>query len=302
MRLLNRLIKKIFGLFQFGQINRGRLSSAWDDFEKYCFVVNLSDEGRTFLECEFRARLKNKTIGPHRALAEALTALEKFRAEVAEKEAKELASRPALNVAFFDESEWEREWLDEQRLTILIMPEIDKRFSSNSITEHLIIPLINQLRIVSRISEFELYNKFSPNELWGPTILKGPHWAHSMIYLRESNEAVELGMQCYSRKTEISTSVSLNSAVFDFLREKLDRLRPDTSEVDTLLLACGFPVPTGKIPRSRPIKWPQKISNPASLTAEPRRMSFEIARLRRPNRDAEGPQVVTLARWMVVEE
>lgn len=162
-------------------------------------------------------------------------------------------------------------------------------------------PLINQLRVVGRITEFDLDTTLTSADLWYPTISRGPHWAPSKVYLSESNEAVELGMQCYSRKTEISTSVPLNSIVFDFLKEKIDSLGLDTSEADTLLLACGFPVPAGKIPRSRPIKWPQKIPDPISLTVEPRRMPFEIARLRGPSRDAEGSQVVTLARWMAVE-
>lgn len=302
-RLLNYLVNKSVGLFHFGQRNRGRLSSAWDYFEKYCIVARLSGEERAFFERDFRARLGNASIEPHNALTEALTALEKFQAEVAERKARELASRPALKVAFLDECEWERGWIDEQRLTILIIPKIDKGFGSVSIKERLLPPgpRINQLRIVSRISEFDLDKTYTSDDLWHPTISRGPHWAPNKVYLSESNDAVELGMQCYSRKTEISTNVPLNSAVFDFLKEKLDRLNLDASESDTLLLACGLPVPTGKIPRSRPIKWPQKIPDPVRLTVEPRRMSFEIARLRGPNRDAEGPQAVTLARWMAVE-
>ena len=296
---LNRLVNKGVGLFQFGQRKRGRLSSAWDYFEKYCIVARLSRDERSFFEHDFRARLGNASIEPHNALAEALTALEKYQAEVTERKARELANRPTLEVAFLDE----REWIDEQRLTILIIPEIDERFDPVCIRQRRMppFPCINQLRVVSRITEFDLDTTYSSDDLWHPTISRGPHWAPSTVYLSESNDAVELGMQCYSRKTEISTNVALNSVVFDSLRKRLDRLSPDVDETDTLLLACGFPVPPGKIPRSRPIKWPQTIPDPVRLTAEPHRMFFEIARLRGPNQDSEGPQVVTLARWMAVE-
>lgn len=99
-RFLNRLVNKGVGLFQFGQRKRGRLSSAWDYFEKYCFVARLSREERSFFERDFRARLGNASVEPHNALAEALTALEKYQAEVAERKARELASRPALRSLF----------------------------------------------------------------------------------------------------------------------------------------------------------------------------------------------------------
>lgn len=284
------------------QTHQQRLAAAWKCVEEYKRSGDPKYMNGDILEITFLRELSKQNVPPETCLTNAMKAAREFIIEE-ERRAIEWAQRPALKVSFFDESEWQTSWVEERRLTILITPEINKSFNG-SITikeKRLSFNVQNQLNIVARIADFGVHDKRYIADLWHPTIERRMHWQVSQVSLSESREAVELGMQVYSRKTEISTNIALNRATFDFLKERLDRCASEPVNAESLLLACGIPVPPGKIPRSRPITRHEKILDPVSLTTEPRRMSFEIAALFGVGDEQQSQRLETLARWMAIE-
>lgn len=205
-------------------------------------------------------------------------------------------------VSFLDESEWPSSWIDERRLTLIFQPKIEELFGVGVvIQEEWLKSPRNRLAIVSGISDFDFDDRPWWSDLWDPVIYPWPKvqpWRGNEIKLSESNDAVELGMQNYSRETKISASYRLGHGIFEFLKRRLEEYSPAVTGADRILLGCGFALPEGNIPRSRPITWPQKIPDPIHLTAAPRRMSFEIAGVFNAEPDWTKRRLETLSRWM----
>jgi len=202
-----------------------------------------------------------------------------------------------------DEKDWQPTWIDERRLTLMFQPALVDSFAVGIVVKErdFIKEPRNRLGLVSRISDFDLDNgRFGSGDLWGPCI-ESSRFARSRVFLSESQEAVELGMQTYSKETKISANVALASSSFDFLQKMLEMNSLAGSGADRLLLACGFVPPKGKVPYSRPITWPEKVADPARLSAEPDRMSFEIAGVFNATTNWAERRLKTLSRWMVVE-
>lgn len=108
-------------------------------------------------------------------------------------------------------------------------------------------------------------------------------------------------MQQYSSHTTVFASIRLTAITFDHLRERLEAAAIEKPEADRVLLACGFMAGDIAIPRPRPVKPHQKLSNAISVARKTPRIWFEVARASEKKSRWVPLEMKSLGRWMAIE-
>lgn len=210
------------------------------------------------------------------------------------------------DVEIVSEDQWHADWRQERRLTLLFEPSIKEDAWCGPLVEEFWLPhWQNRLDFVTQAADFCAdEDEYRLRDLDNIVIQRRGGNAElegSAFDLRELNEARELGLQHYSSHSPVFADIRLTAITFDHLREQLQAAVIDKPEADRVLLACGFLAGDVAIPRPRPVKPHQKLSNTISIARKTPRIWFEIARASETKSRWVPLEMKTLGRWMAIE-
>jgi hypothetical protein len=276
-----------------------RLQEAWGKADEYKKTHTLTAQEREILDMAILANVSKPYSASDDYFESALATLQRFRAEQAE-----LRARPVKAVAILSEDRWQPDWRQERRLALLFQPK-DAPFGSAIEEVRFPRPWPNRLDLVNRASDLAADANDRPwNSLFMVSIYRRgalAQWKGSAFDLRESNRAMELKGGAFTIHTTISADIHLACTAYDHLKERLEAAGRDKGETDRLLLACGFAAGNIAIPRRRPIKFDEKISNPVVVDQETPRTWFEIIRVAETEPSPGPVRIEIVERWMAVE-
>jgi hypothetical protein len=209
-------------------------------------------------------------------------------------------------VEFLSEDQWQLDWRQERRLSLLFEPSIEDDPWGRPLIQQFWLPhWPNQLDLASQAADF-----FTDAEKWRRGDLEGiviercggtDQLEGSAFHLCEINEARELGGGTYSTLTPVFASIRLASMTFDHLKERLQAALLAKPEADRLLLACGFMAGDVAIPRPRPVKRDERLPNPVTISQRAPRIWFEIVHATEARWHQVPLEMKRLECWMAVE-
>jgi hypothetical protein len=280
-----------------------RLQEAWRKADDYKKSHALTGQEQAIFDMAVLANVSKPYSPSDDYFEDALAKLQEFRTQQAE-----LLARPVKSVTIVSEDRWQPEWRQERRLGVLFEPRIrggDTDFGP-AIEEVLSSRWPNRVELVSQASDFAADANERPwSALFRVVIYRRgalAQWKGSAFNVRESNRAMELKGGAFTTHTTVDATIHLASMAYDHLTERLEAAGREKPETDRLLLACGFAAGNIAIPRGRPIKFDEKISDPVVIDQETPRTWFEIVRVAETE-PREGPvRMTSLERWMAIEQ